>query len=129
MTPKPVRPLLVGFLIAAALAAGTARADVSRTPVTTACPAGYERLGVAALEAQGPYAVPRRVDTAGNDNGYVCGLAQPDAVRDAFCRHGGTIACLLEQLGLPHYVFKDDDSPASQNAQSTAYSSNTEEEK
>jgi len=47
---------------------------------------------------------------------YVCGLAQPDSVRDAFCRQGGVVACLLEQLGLPQYVFTDDDNPASQKA-------------
>ena len=118
MTLRSVWTTLVGFLIAgaAALAVGTARADVSQTPVATACPAGYEHLSVASLEAAGPYVLPRLVDTDGNDNGYVCGLAQPDSVRDAFCRQGGTIACLLQQLGLPHYVFKDDDNPASQAA-------------
>jgi hypothetical protein len=103
----------VGLLIAAAVSVGTARADVSQTPVVTACPTGLERLSVASLEAVGPYYVPRLVDTAGNDNGYVCGLAQPDSVRDAFCKQGGVVACLLQQLGLPHYVFKDDDNPAS----------------
>ena len=112
MTWKSIRPLVVGLLIAAGLAAGTARADVSQTPVATACPTGYERLSVAALEAAGPYYLPRLVDTAGNNDGDVCGNAQPDSVRDAFCRQGGTVACLLELLGLPHYVFKDDDSPA-----------------
>ena len=60
--------------------------------------------------------MPRLVDTAGNNDGYVCGLAQPDSVRDAFCKQGGTVACQLEQLGLPHYVFKDDDNPASRHA-------------
>ena|SRR5437899_2745747 len=115
MTLKSVRVLLIGLVIAAGapLAVGTARADVSQTPVATACPAGFERLSVASLEASGPYYLPRLVDTAGNDDGYVCGLAQPDSVRDAYCRQGAVVACLLEQLGLPHYVFKDDDNPAS----------------
>jgi|GEM_PF-1941269 hypothetical protein len=110
--------LVVGLAIAAgaSLAAGTAGADVSQTPVATACPAGYEHLGVASLEATGPYYVPRLVDTAGNNNGYVCGLAQPEAVRDAFCKLGGVVACLLAQLGLPHYVFRDDDNPATEKA-------------
>jgi hypothetical protein len=118
MTLRSLSALLVGLLIAgaAALSVGTASADVSQTPVATGCPAGYDHLSVASLEAAGPYVLPRLVDTAGNDNGYVCGLAQPDSVRDAFCRQGATIACLLQQLGLPHYVFKDDDSPASQPA-------------
>jgi hypothetical protein len=69
-------------------------------------------VSVAALEASGPYPAPRVIDTAGNDNGYVCARAQPDSVRDAFCRQGFALACLFEQLGLPHYLFKDDDSPA-----------------
>jgi hypothetical protein len=114
MTLQRVRVLLIGLVIAAgALAVGAARADVSQTPVATACPAGYERLSVASMEAVGPYYLPRLVDTAGNNDGYVCGLAQPDSVRDAFCKQGGVVACLLAQLGLPHYVFKDDDNPAS----------------
>jgi hypothetical protein len=115
MTLKSVRVLLVGLVLAAGapLAVGAARADVSQTPVATACPAGYALLSVASLEASGPYYLPRLVDTAGNNDGSVCGLAQPDSVRDAFCKQGGVVACLLAQLGLPHYVFKDDDSPAS----------------
>lgn len=117
MKSKSIRAL-VTLLIAAGVpvAAGTARADVSQTPVATACPTGFDRLGVAALEATGPYYLPRLVDTAGNNDGYVCGHAQPDSVRDAFCKQGGTVACQLAQLGLPHYVFKDDDNPAAPNA-------------
>ena len=119
MTLRSVRALLVGLLIAAVapLAVGTARADVSQTPVATACPAGYEHLSVASLEAAGPYILPRRVDTAGNNNGYVCGLALPDSVREVHCKHGGLVACILAQLGLPLYEFKDDDNPASKEAQ------------
>ena len=102
--------LVVAAVVAAAV--GTARADVAQTPVKTGCPTGFDRLSVTALEAQGPYALPRKVDSAGNDNGYVCGNAQPDAVRDAYCRQGASLACQLQALGLPHYVFRDDDSPA-----------------
>src|SRR5258706_278662 len=78
------------------------------------CDCGFEvrSAGEAGLVAAGRYYLLRLVDTAGSSNGFVCGLAQPDSVRDAFCKNGGTVACLLEQLGLPHYVFKDDDSPA-----------------
>ncbi len=76
-------------------------------------PTWLNEIGGAALEAAGPYSRPRVVDTAGNDNGYVCAHAQPDSVRDAFCRQGAALACLFEQLGLPHYLFTDDDSPAS----------------
>lgn len=116
MASKSVRALVIGLLITAvaALGVGTARADVSQTPVATACPAGYERLSVASLEAAGPYFLPRRVDTAGNNNGFVCGHARPDSVRDAFCMIGGGNACNLAQLGLPIYLFVDDDNPASQ---------------
>jgi len=84
----------------------------AQTPVATACPAGFEYLSVDALEAAGPYLLPRRVDTAGNNNGYVCGQARPDSVRDAFCKQGGGNACNLAQLGLPIYLFTDDDNPA-----------------
>jgi hypothetical protein len=70
------------------------------------------------LEASGPYpdSVFGGIDRAGNDNGYICGLSQPDAVVVAYCRLGAQIACQLEQLGLPHYVLTDDDSSASQRA-------------
>jgi hypothetical protein len=99
---------------AALLAVGTAQANVSQTPNVTGCPAGYALLSIAALEASGPYpdSVFGGIDRAGNDNGFICGLVQPDAVRDAYCRQGAQIACELEQLGLPHYVLKDDDNPA-----------------
>jgi hypothetical protein len=116
MTLKSIRALTVGLLIAAlaSLAIGAARADVSQTPIATSCPAGYERLSVTSLEAAAPYILPRLVDSAGNNNGYVCGLALPDSVRDVHCKHGGSVACILAQLGLPLYNFKDDDNPASQ---------------
>jgi hypothetical protein len=95
------------------LATGAAAAStVAETPRVTACPAGFERLSVASLEAQGPYIVPRLVDTAGNGNGYVCGLAAPDPVRGGICKKYGGPACGLQELGLPVYQFKDDDNPA-----------------
>lgn len=108
---------LIGLVMVAlaAFAVGTARADRSQTPVATGCPAGFALLSVASLEAAGPYYLPRLVDTAGNNNGYVCGLAQPDSVRDAYCKQGAVVACELQALGLPHYVFRDDASPAYQN--------------
>ena len=110
--------LLAGLALitaaAALVAVGTARANASQHPAVTGCPASFEHLSIAALEASGPYpdSVFGGIDRAGNDNGYICGLAQPDAVRDAYCRQGAQIACELEQLGLPHYVLKDDNSPA-----------------
>ena len=76
--------------------------DVSPTPVATACPAGYPVMSVTAMEATGPYFLPRLIDTGGNNNGVVCAKPQPDSVRDKDCRKGGEVACLLQQLGLPH---------------------------
>lgn len=117
MTSKSSRTTIAVLMAAiAASAVGSARADVSQTPVATACPAGYQLLSVASLVASGPYVLPRLVDAAGNGDGYVCGLAQPESVRDAFCRQGDPVACALEQVGLPRYVFKDDDNPASEHA-------------
>jgi hypothetical protein len=108
------RLFVLGLLVAAAslAAAGPAQAEVSQTPGATACPAGYALMSVTVMEATGPYYVPRLVDTGGNDNGLVCAKPQPDSVRDNDCKHGGEVACLLAGLGLPHYLFKDDDSPA-----------------
>jgi hypothetical protein len=108
--------VLVGLLAAAVLAfaGGTARADNSQTPNVTGCPAGYELLNIAALEASGPYpdSVFGGIDRAGNDNGYICGLPQPMAILTNGCREGFEIPCELLVAGLPHYVLKDDDSPA-----------------
>ena len=120
MRSNSLRVLVVSLSAAALAAGGTASADVSQTPITTTCPAAFALLSVQSLEAQGPYKLPRLVDTAGNGNGLVCGHALPDAARDADCRAGGSIACLLGQLGLPLYRFTDDDNPASQHAQADA---------
>jgi len=107
-----VRASLVGLLVAgAAFAIGTAGAGVSQTPVATGCPAGYEHRSVDSF--QPPYYRPPLVDAAGNNNGWVCALAQPEAVAIAFCRQGAVVACEFVELGLPHYLFTDDDSPAS----------------
>jgi hypothetical protein len=113
-----IKIIALGLLLAAASAGavGPAQADVSQTPVSTGCPAGYELMSVAAMEATGPYHLPREVDAGGNNNGLVCAKPQPDAVRDSLCKHGAATACLLQELGLPHYLFQDDDSPALQGA-------------
>jgi hypothetical protein len=118
---RSIRILLIGTLFVSGFAGvliGTARADVSQTPVATGCPAGYDRLSVASFEATGPYRLPRLIDTSGNGNGFVCAHVRPDSIRDAICAHEirdgfeGN-ACRLEQLGLPIYLFSDDDNPAS----------------
>ena len=107
------RAVVVGFVaVAVSATTGSASAVESATPVETGCPAGYERLSVTWFEATGPYFLPRRVDSAGNNNGYVCARVQPDSVRDASCKIGALNACLLQELGLPVYSFTDDDNPA-----------------
>jgi hypothetical protein len=113
-----IKSTALGLLVAAASLGTVApvQADVSQTPVATACPAGYPVMSVAGMEATGPYYLPRLIDSGGNNNGLVCAKPQPDSVRDKDCRAGGEVACLLQQLGLPHYLFKDDDSPALQGA-------------
>jgi hypothetical protein len=97
-------------LAAAAALAARAAADPAATPVTTGCPAGYSLFAVGTP----PYRVPAQLDNpanGGNGDGYVCARAFPDAVRDAFCA-AGRGGCLLEQLGLPLYLFGEDNNPA-----------------
>lgn len=118
MTKKFVLALAV--TATAAVAAGSAGADVSQTPVATGCPAGYAHPSVASLLAAGPYFLAAALDSpsnGGNGNGYVCAHALPDAVRDAACARGDAAACVLQQLGQPLYDLKDDSNPASLNAQ------------
>jgi hypothetical protein len=103
--------LVVCVVVAAAgVAAETAGADVSQTPVATGCPAGFSLFTVGTP----PYKVPGQLDNpanGGNGDGLVCAHAFPDAVRDAFCATGRG-GCLLEQLGLPLYEFAEDNNPA-----------------
>jgi hypothetical protein len=96
--------LTIAAVLSATVAAGGARADVSRTPVTTGCPTGYALMSLDELLAAGPYLVAMRVDATGNDNGSVCALALPDAVRLARCGPSCPVPVL--------YQFKDDQSPA-----------------
>jgi hypothetical protein len=118
MTSQFARTLLLAVsVVLAALAVDTARADVSQTVLLPGCPAAFELMSVAVLEAQGPYRLARIVDTAGNNDGFVCARRRPDGYAESDCSHGGTIACLLEQLGLPVYHFVDNDNPAEEHAQ------------
>ena len=117
MTSKFARALLPAVCaVVAALAVGAARADVPQTPLLPGCPAAFQLMSVAVLEAQGPYKLARLVDTAGNGDGYVCARQRPGGYAESDCSHGGTIACLLEQLGLPVYHFIDNDNPAEEHA-------------
>ena len=69
-----IKIFTLGLVVAAATvsAIGPAQAEVSQTPVVTACPAGYPVMSVTAMEATGPYFLPRLIDTGGNNNGVVC---------------------------------------------------------
>jgi hypothetical protein len=104
--------------LAVGITAAPAVADVSQTPTTTACPAGYEVLNLEALPGTegDPYVVPYVLDRAGNNDGLVCGLALPDAFRDAGCRNFGGVACDLRDAGLPIYQLTDNSVPAGDNA-------------
>jgi hypothetical protein len=78
-------------LAAIALLAGTgllgpALPASAATPVETGCPAGYETLSVTDLEQSSPnYHLPRQLDEAGNQDGYVCGRAATDQQAENFC--------------------------------------------
>jgi hypothetical protein len=113
-SPIALLAAVVACAFAVATAAATANAAAVETPTETACAAGFELLAISALETEGPYIMPRMVDTGGNQNGYVCGLALPDPVRDVFCRLYGGPSCALQALELPVYQFVDDDNPALQ---------------
>lgn len=100
-------------ILLAAHMAGTsvahAESSVS-TPPQTGCPAAYERLSVEELEEiDEDYLVPGRLDdmaNGGNGNGWVCGLAMPEAFAAQQC---GT-PCRVPVV----YLFREDDSPANQ---------------
>jgi hypothetical protein len=96
---------VAGGLLAVGVA-GTAVAAPDATPTQTGCPAGYQHLSVEWLESQGPYMAPAAIDTAGNNNGFVCGRPLPPAAAEQAC--GGP--CLVPVV----YLFRDDDSPARQ---------------
>jgi hypothetical protein len=104
--------------LAVGLTAGPAVADTSQTPTTTACPAGYEVLNLEALPGTegDPYVFPYVIDRAGNNDGLVCGLALPDAFRDAECRNAGGPACDIQAAGLPIYHLMDNSIPAGDTA-------------
>jgi hypothetical protein len=93
---------------ATGLPAGAAN---SPPPSNLGCPAGYQLLSVAALEAIGPYVAPREVDSNGNNDGYVCGHAVPLGEAEAICKNDkGPVACELLAFDppLPVYGFRDD---------------------
>jgi hypothetical protein len=99
--------------IAATAIGGPARADDSTPPPKgDGCPAGYQLLSIAELEAisGGHYVLAAHVDSTGNNNGYVCGNDMPPGWQQAHCQveGPGSPVCELMALGLPSYGFLDD---------------------
>jgi|SRR6516165_12624602 hypothetical protein len=90
--------------------AASAGADVSRTPVTTGCPAGYPSVNIQDLEsAQGhPYFLAELLDQTGNQNGFICAKQISDGELKAKC--GPDCPFVL-------FSFIDDDNPAQLHAQ------------
>ncbi len=100
------RPLMIMLVLALLLATGvttvSAHPAVS-TPTATGCPAGFDRVAVSDLEAQG-YIGPRTIDEAGNNNGVLCALPLPEGLLLALCG---------PDCGVPViYLFSDDALPA-----------------
>jgi hypothetical protein len=93
-----------------AATAGPAGTANSPPPSNIGCPAGYQLLSETDLEATGPYASPREIDSSGNNNGYVCGHAVPLGEAEAICKNHTPIACelLVHNPPLPVYGFRDD---------------------
>jgi hypothetical protein len=61
-------------------------------------PSLYQLLSVAFLESQGPYQMPRRLDTAGNNNGFICAHALADAATLALCGPACPVPVLYDFL-------------------------------
>ena len=69
---------------AAALLVLAPAAAAAATPVENGCPASAELTSVAALEASGPYQLPRRLDdpaNGGNGDGWICAFPLPEVVQ------------------------------------------------
>jgi hypothetical protein len=71
------------------------------TPPTTGCPA-HQLRSVASLEAEGPYRVPRQLDAAGNQDGFVCAQPMPPAATEQRCPLD---PCLVPVI----YMFREND--------------------
>jgi hypothetical protein len=69
--------LAVSLLLAAPVAA------LATSPVADGCPASTELMTVVDLESTGPYQLPRLLDEGGNNDGWICAFALPDAVSAA----------------------------------------------
>ncbi|HEX7095806.1 MAG TPA: hypothetical protein VF183_07970 [Acidimicrobiales bacterium] len=73
-----------GLLAVGSSAIGAVSANAD-TPPTTGCPAGYELLSVDWLTQQGAYMLPGQLDSAGNDDGFVCGKPLNPVVQYTIC--------------------------------------------
>lgn len=74
------------------------------TPIVTGCPAGWEHLAVSDLEARdSDYRLPRIVDNAGNQDGFICAKEMPEAFRQTWCPPD----CPVDVI----YLFGDNDLP------------------
>lgn len=74
------------------------------TPPQTGCPAAYDVMTVAELEATGHIPAPRNVDAAGNGNGLVCTRPFADAANEQLCRLAPGGPCTVDQI----YFYLDD---------------------
>ena len=99
----------ISFLLTIVLFAGSvviaqtqAGASAVMTPVQTGCAASDEVLSVSELTSLG-YRVPARVDSAGNNNGVVCGKVINPVSVEARNLCGGP--CPVPII----YKFRDDD--------------------
>ena len=68
-------------------------------PPETGCPAGFQVMTVAELEATGHIPAPRNVDAAGNGNGLICAKPFADAANEQLCG-----PCPVDQI----YFYLDD---------------------
>jgi hypothetical protein len=74
------------------------------TPPETGCPAAYDVMTVAELEATGHSPAPRNVDAAGNGNGLVCTRPFAEAANEQLCRLAPGGLCVVDQI----YFYLDD---------------------
>jgi hypothetical protein len=91
----------LGLTAAAGLLLLAPAAVAAATPVENGCPASTELYSVVALEASGPYQLPRRLDdpaNGGNGDGWVCAFPMPEAMH--------------KSLGFQIYQFFENNSPA-----------------
>jgi hypothetical protein len=109
MSAIRLRHLAAATLLAGAGLAATITPAEADNPSSTGCPVAYQLLSVSSLESQSSnYRLPRQLDEAGNNDGYVCGRPTNDQSAENFC--GGP--CPVPQL----YDFQENDRTPSHKA-------------